>query len=803
MEDRAKLIPEAEMHQGTSYLFASPKSYAFFIFLLIFSPLAFGTVEQWSLTVMEGCSLWALFLLCRERNEGLQFFYKVPGIIPLFALWSYCIIQLIPLPAGIVHIISPNTYKVYAETIGSVEPVNWMTLPNNKKATMLEWFRFTAYLSFYIVTVQLLAGKELLRKTVKVVITFSSGLALLGIFQYLFYNGKLYWIRNLTQGGHPFGPFVNKNHYAGFMEMVLPIILSIFVYFKPKVKYRSFRERLLNIFTSKDTDRHILIGFFSILVAASVFLSLSRGGVVSLCLSMIFFSLMVARKKGRYKNGMFIIAFFITLFLVVTWLGWEPIVQRFENIRDVQGNITEIKPTLWNDSTRLIRDFPLTGTGFGTFVSGYQRYRTFPGELTADHAENDYIELLTEGGIIAFLLAGWFLCSVLYRSYKTFLQRKESYSIYLSIGSAAGLLAIMIHSVVDFNLHIGSNGLYFFFLCGLLVSATHTRMREKLNSTYLETIQPFPLSKLRRAAVVLLIVITTVNIGALAAEILFSGVKSFSLDEQHTRNELLKIKKRAYWASLCDPFDARYRDAVGKMEVLLSNNDGALRYYTKALEQDCMNGGYLQDLGFAYAARSDFDKAERLLRLGTEYDSRNALRHRTYAVWLISQGRREEALKNIALSMSLVPEQTREYITLLVLNGYNDEEIQKALPQRMFPYITFGSYLHRTGNDSLAEQAYLKALNFIDSDKSASKSYVYAISDFFRGQKDYDTALDIIQKGLVHFPDDTEMQLVCAALYEQLGITYRAIEEYRKVLLIDPANLDARNRLDALTFKKE
>ncbi len=786
-----------------NYLFASPKSYAIFIFLLVFSPLAFGTVEQWSLTIMEGGSLWVLFLLCRERNEGRQLFYKVPGIVPLIALWSYCIIQLVPLPSGIVHIISPKTYKVYAETIGSIEPVKWMTLSINKKATMLEWFRFTAYLSFYIVTVQLLAGKELLGKTVKVVITFSSGLAVLGIIQYLFYNGKIYWIRNLTQGGHPFGPFVNKNHYAGFMEMVLPIMLSFFVYFKPQVRYRSLRERILKILTSKDTDRHILMGFFSILVAASVFLSLSRGGVISLCFSMIFFSLMVAWKKGRNKNGIFIIGFFLTLFLVVTWLGWGPIVQRFENIRDVRGNIVEVKPTLWNDSLRLIRDFPLTGTGFGTFVSSYQKYRTFPGELTADHAENDYIELLAEGGIISFLLSGWFLCSVLYRSYKTFLQRRDSCSIYLSIGSAAGLLAILIHSAVDFNLHIGSNGLYFFFLCGLLVSATHTRLQEKLHTTYLEAIQPFPLSKLGSAAAVLLIAITTVNMGALAAEISFSGVKSFRLDEQHTQAELLKIKKRAYRASLFDPFDARYRHALGKVEVVLSNNDSAIRYFTKAVERDCMNGGYLQDLGLAYAARPDFDKAERLLRLGTEYDSGNALRHRTYAAWLISQGRREEGLKNMELTMGLVPEQTREYITLLVLNGYNDEEIQKALPQRMFPYITFGSYLHRTGNESMAAQAYLSALNFMDNDKSVNTSYFYKIADFFKGKKDYDTALKIIQKGLAHFPDDAEMQLVCAGLYEQLGITYRAIEEYRKVLLIDPVNPEARNRLNALTSNKE
>ncbi len=773
-----------------------PKSYTLFIFLLIFSPLAFGTVEQWSLTIMEGCSLWALFLLCGERREDLQPFYRVPGIVPLLVLWAYCLLQLVPFPSGLVHIISPATYKAYSETIGSIEPVTWMTLSVSKKATLQEWSRLTAYIAFYIVTVQLLSSKELLRKTVNTVMIFSFCLAFLSILQYFFYNGKIYWIRSLTQGGHPFGPYANKNHYAGLMEMLFPVILSVLISFKPRVKYRSLRERLAQILSLKETNRYILIGFFSVLVASSIFLSLSRGGMVSLGLSMIFFSGMIAWKKKRNKRGLFIIVFFLMIFLVVSLFGWDPIVESFGKIKDVDvhGKTTLLRPTLWSDSKLLIQDFPLTGTGYGTFFNSYQKYRTFPGGFTAYHAENDYIEVLAEGGIIGFLLAGWFMCAVFYHSYRTLLRRKESYNLYLSIGSATGLVAILLHSIVDFNLHLGANGLYFFFLSGLMVSATHTRMRDKLDASYLALVNNPPLVKWSRAVVVLLLATTTVNVGATIAELSFSGVK-----EQNTGKQLLMMKDKVCLSALCDPLDARYQYALGRIEMTASNADKALRCFKRALENDPLNSWYLQTIGIVYSGRSDFARAELLLRRGIEYDKMNTLGYKMYALWLVGQGRKGDGLKNIALAMALEPEQTYYYVALMVLNGYRNEEILEALPQKMVPYVIFGSYLEKTGDETTAERVYLDALGFVGNERDVPSSYFYTVSDFFKRKKDYDAALRVIQKGLTLFPGDPAMLLNSAMLYEQLGMTYRAMEEYRKVLLIDPTIKYARDRLNALT----
>lgn len=222
-------------------------AFAIFIFVLIFAPLAFGTVEQWSLTVMETFSILAFFLLLLENLKHKDSsLYEIPGVIPLLLLLAYILIQLIPLPSGIIKVISPETYNLYRDTSIN-EPQTWITLSINKKATLMEFFRIAAYVAFYILAVQLLTKKDILKKTIAVVVIFASLLSFLGLLQHILSNNKIYWLRELTQGGTPFGPYVNRNHYAGLMEMIFPLVLSLFLFYKPHVTYNSSRKNSRNL----------------------------------------------------------------------------------------------------------------------------------------------------------------------------------------------------------------------------------------------------------------------------------------------------------------------------------------------------------------------------------------------------------------------------------------------------------------------------------------------------------------------------------------------------------------------------
>ena len=226
-----------------------------FLFVLIFSPLAFGTVERWSLGIMETLSILALLLLLLgNKKEAL---YEVPGILALILFLGYILFQLIPLPAGVVKLISPSTYSLYNETIGIIEPVDWMSISINKKATLAEFFRFAAYVSVYVMTVQFFTKKELLKKTVFIVIVFATLLSIFALVQDTLVKDKAIWFRDLQIIGIsfvPFGSFMYHNNYAGFMEMVFPLSLGLFFYYTPSVHYQSFRERMSELFKQQRTS---------------------------------------------------------------------------------------------------------------------------------------------------------------------------------------------------------------------------------------------------------------------------------------------------------------------------------------------------------------------------------------------------------------------------------------------------------------------------------------------------------------------------------------------------------------------
>ncbi|MBI5640004.1 MAG: O-antigen ligase family protein [Nitrospirae bacterium] len=772
-----------------------------FIFLLIFSPLAFGTVEAWSLAVMETLSIFGLFLSLRSGRGRETGIYEVPGIVPLLCLWVYCLFQVLPLPAAVVKLLSPATFRLYAGTVGTLEPAHWISLSIYKKETLRELLRLSSYIAFYILTIQVLSKKEPLKKAVTILIIFSSSLSFLGIMQYLFYNKKIFWLRELTLGGTPFGPFVNRNHYAGFVGMVFPVVLAIFLALKPKVYYTSFRERLYELFSRRQTHAYILIGLASVLLSTSLFLSLSRGGIVSLSLSMIFLGIMLIIRRGNSRRGVVIIIICVLIVLSVGWFGWDPILERFGNIWDKKGDVAEMRPIFWRDTMLIVKDFPVTGTGFGSFVSIYPAYRTASLEGTLEHAHNDYLELLAEGGVIAFFLMGWFIVTVFWNSYRRFRERKGIYSLYLYLGASAGLFSILIHSATDFNLHIGANGLYFFFLFGLLVSAANTRLREGTAPTHLKPVKlnkPWLLKALTVAALAACIVI---NGGILAGEYYFSLIRDIRLNTLRDKDSIILVKDAAHRAAGLDPLEPLYHFAAANTETALSSADAARALFRRAVELSPARGEYLQRLGLAFSELGDVRKAEELLESGIKFDRMTPERYKRYAAWLLAQGRKDEGMGHLRYAVSLEPLKTRDYITLLVLYGMTDEDIRRALPNMTEPHLIFADYLDKTGKEDMAGEEYLYALGFIKGEKPAAWSQFSRPFQYFRKKGMHDKALVIINRAVEMFPDSADIGLAAAEAYEAAGIKYRAVEEYRRVLIFAPGNEKAKKRIAALLFR--
>ncbi|MBA4372841.1 MAG: hypothetical protein C0402_08240 [Thermodesulfovibrio sp.] len=743
---------------------------------------------------METLSLSActLFLL-RETRRTEPEIYEVPGVIPLLLLLGYMLVQVVPLPPTFIKLLSPETYSLYAGTTGITGAAEWYSLSIHKKATLAEFFRIAAYTAFYILTVQLLTKKDLFSKTVVAVVVFGACVSILALLQHIFFNNKIFWIRELTLGGNPFGPYVNRNHYAGLMEMIFPIGLGMFFYYKPYYTGGPFRAWIAGIFSRRMTSLYILAGLAVLLMATSIFLSLSRGGILSLCLSLLVFGSVLVRKFGEVRKGVFIILLFMLILYTVGWFGWEPIFKRFAGIGDAVG-VSELRRNILNDGMNIIRAFPLTGTGFGSFSDIYPKYSSSPVHMILEHAHNDYLELLAEGGFIGSLLFFWFLSSVVVSSHRVFMKRRNLFSVYLYTGSLAGLIAILLHSLTDFNLHIGANGLYFFFLAGLAVSAAHTTTGKGTDSTYLHKTRSPLLKYAGIFAAVVTLACVVFNTGILTADYYGSasgkGRSAGNISEKDRRTSVHR-------ASYFDPLESKYPYALAGMEWSLSNRAPAIGAYEKAVRLTPTKGEYLQGLGWALSG-PDKAKAARLFLAGIEYDRQNPARYSRYAAWLLEQGDREAGIGNFSKAISLEVGKTREYIALMVLHGLSDREIKLALPDLAGPHMDFADYLHSTQQEEMAGEEYLSSLSYIQNGKEPGFSFFYRAHKYYAEKKQFDKALSVMQKAVAALPEDAQIRLKTAQTYEEAGLVSRAVGEYKKVLILDPGNKSALKKLDEL-----
>ncbi len=751
---------------------------------LLFSPMAFGTVETWSYLIMEVIICASALLLYFSTEQ--KTFYQVPGIIPLILVLAFICLQIIPLPGNLVKFLSPATFDIYHNSSGLTGPFNWIPISIHPRATLIEFLKFSSYALFYITAIQFLADRILLKTTVAVIAWFAALLSLLAIIEFITQSldyplpqNRIFWIRELSQGGSPVGPYVNRNHYAGLMEMIFPLVLSMFLAFRPIMTKISLKRRIADFFNQKQVNHHFLYGTAAILIATSILLSLSRGGIISLTLSMSFFAILVMIKANQKKTGFFIAVIVIIVLFLTGTSGWNAIFDRFENIRNQSGLIYDNRYIIWSDCKEIIRDFPLLGTGAGTIENIYPIYRTFPGNDVLEHAHNDYFEFLCTGGIILPALMFFCLFSILFSAAKSFLKRREWYSIFLFAGSITSVGAILLHSFVDFNMQIGANGLYFFFILALAVSAANTRLRRGLSATYLKKSNKRPYI-IGISALLLCIGIFYTHSGALIANFLFSDSRSIHLTPDISKKELNQTFETAQNAAARDPLNPKYHQLAAQAAVMMNNNTTALKYYSKSILLDPTNSRHLHDAGYYAYQQGNIELAEKLLRNSIHCDKKNMAAYIKYAAMLFGENQRIKGLEILKSAMTIDTQVTENCLALMVLFEINEDQMHQALPNRVEPHLDLGDFFNSSGEKQKAETSYLRALEYLPDETEIKKSYFSHVYNFYRGRQSDEKALFIIQRAIEYFPDDNSLHRVAGDLYKKLGIDYRAEEEYRK-----------------------
>jgi O-antigen ligase len=435
--------------------------------IVIGSALAFGGVQPLATAAMEVLVLLALLLLVLAQTRRGEIDLCLPVWPLLFLL--LVVFQLIWLPGGLVARLSPM--RLLDPDLGGLQHVarSWRPLSIYPYQTLLALAKLLAYVAAFVLAGSLFDSRLRRSTLVRGLIALGFFEAAYGIVQYLtgwqqiFTYKKQFYIQEAT------GTYINHNHFAGLLGLIVPLVGSMaFYHFQRWTEGRAQGLDRQALAEKTSAGFQLLFYVFVVLVLAiGVVFSRSRGGILAMVFSLVFISLLAQLRLARkvWAAGVFI--FLICLAGYALWIGLDPVLARFEQLGEPGYLQLEGRIAIWKDSLRLIRDFPLFGTGLGTFGLAFRRYQTGRLESIVDHAHSDYLEFAAETGVLGLMIL---LLPMLYLFGKmivAFLNDPRRYRRAVLLGCIGSTLAILIHSVVDFNLQIPANALVFAVILGI------------------------------------------------------------------------------------------------------------------------------------------------------------------------------------------------------------------------------------------------------------------------------------------------------------------------------------------------
>jgi len=450
------------------------------------SPWLFGSADPWAyLTVclIAGLSsaAWLVSLMLEPQSR-----IRAPGVtLALLMLAALVVVQMLPLPAGLVAAVSPLAAEArsaqraqFAETgasdflpPGQKADAAATTISASPGSTVRSFWLLMAYVGVFLVLANCLSEWDQVRRAATVLAVSGFAMAFFAMVQGLSGTHRIYWFHTPRFGGTIFGPFTNRNHYAAQMNMLFAVAVGLLLAGGATRQARHLASR-----GGSGGSRLVLLGFGAVLMAASVGLSLSRGGISSLALALGIVGGVAAFHGGVRGRGKVLAAVAVLALGAVVWLGWRPVVERFGTLAEVARDpLNDTRSVALFDTLRLFATAPLLGSGFGSFQHTFSIFQS-PSiqDLRWLHAHNEYAQLLAEGGLL-----GAFLFTVAAAAFVIHVWRRvrsaEKRGRLMVCGLAVGLVAVALHSLVDYGLHRPANAFLLAALCGLMVACVHLR----------------------------------------------------------------------------------------------------------------------------------------------------------------------------------------------------------------------------------------------------------------------------------------------------------------------------------------
>jgi O-antigen ligase len=385
--------------------------------VLFFAVLAFGAVDEWSTFTFETGSA-ALFLLWAARgliSKEVKLSTN-PLYLPALLFFTLILLQIVLRRSAYAYV------------------------------TKYEALQYVSYGIVLLIAAECVRDEGARKIFALAIVGFGALYAFFALVQELTPNGKIFWIHAPRFHGSIYGSYVNHDHFAGLMEMLtpIPLVLSMGRILKGGIR--------------------ALVGFSTVLMATTIFLSGSRAGMIAFVLEIAVFAALTyaQRKNPRVAIGSLAVCILILGFLV--FLGKGHILGRLGDLAPgIRLNIT-------TDCLRMFSHRPLLGWGLGTFPTVYPTYRSFYTNLFVNEAHNDYAQLLVETGLLGFALMLWFVIALYRRGLPTSRRWEFQWDGAVSLAALLGCTGILLHSFVDFNLQIPANAALFYVLCALAAS---------------------------------------------------------------------------------------------------------------------------------------------------------------------------------------------------------------------------------------------------------------------------------------------------------------------------------------------
>jgi O-antigen ligase len=257
----------------------------------------------------------------------------------------------------------------------------------------------------------------------------------------------------------PFGPFVNQHHFAAFMEMTAGLTLA--AVFGGAV----------------GQDKKALYAIALALMMIAIIMTGSRGGaisvvaVISFVIAAVYSTERANGELGRRRKGLKLVLGAAILLVIaaagVLFLsGADPLV-RGTGLRGGQGDVTSGRMHFWSVAWQIFLEHPIAGAGLDAFGVAFTRLDTWNGYFRVEQAHNDYLQMLADGGVLAFLIVTAFIFLLFRRGIRVIRRSGSPGRRTVAIGALAGCFGILVHSFFDFPLRTASNSYFFMLLAAL------------------------------------------------------------------------------------------------------------------------------------------------------------------------------------------------------------------------------------------------------------------------------------------------------------------------------------------------